>query len=159
MLLGVRVCWVFFFFKQKTAYEMRISDWSSDVCSSDLHRARARAAPRPHRNIVILRPFDEIGDDQEIAGKAHLDDDPDFEVEPREIGLALRLGERLARKRLDIGEPHLEPGARILAQLGRLTLAIARETRPARLALWRRQDRTSTRPNSSHSCASRIPSS
>src|SRR3546814_12326396 len=28
----------FFFFKQKTAYEMRISDWSSDVCSSDLDR-------------------------------------------------------------------------------------------------------------------------
>src|SRR3546814_1410560 len=29
-----------FFFKQKTAYEMRISDWSSDVCSSDLRRCR-----------------------------------------------------------------------------------------------------------------------
>src|SRR3546814_4570142 len=29
----------FFFFKQKTAYEMRISDWSSDVCSSDLFNA------------------------------------------------------------------------------------------------------------------------
>src|SRR3546814_9462627 len=29
-------CVFFFFFKQKTAYEMRISDWSSDVCSSDL---------------------------------------------------------------------------------------------------------------------------
>src|SRR3546814_5701279 len=29
----------FFFFKQKTAYEMRISDWSSDVCSSDLAEA------------------------------------------------------------------------------------------------------------------------
>src|SRR3546814_5023251 len=29
----------FFFFKQKTAYEMRISDWSSDVCSSDLPRS------------------------------------------------------------------------------------------------------------------------
>src|SRR3546814_3573095 len=29
---------LFFFFKQKTAYEMRISDWSSDVCSSDLNR-------------------------------------------------------------------------------------------------------------------------
>src|SRR3546814_4863588 len=29
-------CVAFFFFKQKTAYEMRISDWSSDVCSSDL---------------------------------------------------------------------------------------------------------------------------
>src|SRR3546814_19880582 len=33
MFAGVLV----FFFKQKTAYEMRISDWSSDVCSSDLH--------------------------------------------------------------------------------------------------------------------------
>src|SRR3546814_6984497 len=31
----------FFFFKQKTAYEMRISDWSSDVCSSDLWRGSA----------------------------------------------------------------------------------------------------------------------
>src|SRR3546814_9064037 len=30
---------MFFFFKQKTAYEMRISDWSSDVCSSDLSRS------------------------------------------------------------------------------------------------------------------------
>src|SRR3546814_12959338 len=35
-LLLVLVC--FFFFKQKTAYEMRISDWSSDVCSSDLRK-------------------------------------------------------------------------------------------------------------------------
>src|SRR3546814_16329993 len=33
-----------FFFKQKTAYEMRISDWSSDVCSSDLSQPR-RALP------------------------------------------------------------------------------------------------------------------
>src|SRR3546814_10534283 len=31
------VMFVIFFFKQKTAYEMRISDWSSDVCSSDLY--------------------------------------------------------------------------------------------------------------------------
>src|SRR3546814_8600160 len=30
---------MFFFFKQKSAYEMRISDWSSDVCSSDLNAA------------------------------------------------------------------------------------------------------------------------
>src|SRR3546814_3847094 len=34
--------WLFFFFKQKTAYEMRISDWSSDVCSSDLCEPRYR---------------------------------------------------------------------------------------------------------------------
>src|SRR3546814_7631125 len=39
-----------FFFKQKTAYEMRISDWSSDVCSSDLRRGRARdRRPSPLR--------------------------------------------------------------------------------------------------------------
>src|SRR3546814_2920713 len=35
-MLCVYGYFVFFFFKQKTAYEMRISDWSSDVCSSDL---------------------------------------------------------------------------------------------------------------------------
>src|SRR3546814_12563747 len=34
------ICLFFFFFKQKTAYEMRISDWSSDVCSSDLFQQR-----------------------------------------------------------------------------------------------------------------------
>src|SRR3546814_5916448 len=42
----------FFFFKQKTAYEMRISDWSSDVCSSDLgrqHRRGAAGRPLPGR--------------------------------------------------------------------------------------------------------------
>src|SRR3546814_16562080 len=36
----------FFFFKQKTAYEMRISDWSSDVCSSDLNAALAEIGVR-----------------------------------------------------------------------------------------------------------------
>src|SRR3546814_2760012 len=35
MLMYRLCCFIFFFFKQKTAYEMRISDWSSDVCSSD----------------------------------------------------------------------------------------------------------------------------
>src|SRR3546814_5491645 len=35
----------FFFFKQKTAYEMRISDWSSDVCSSDLWQMLATRSP------------------------------------------------------------------------------------------------------------------
>src|SRR3546814_20090083 len=42
----VRVRWirVIFFFKQKTAYELRISDWSSDVCSSDLHHADTRSS-------------------------------------------------------------------------------------------------------------------
>src|SRR3546814_7458953 len=49
----------FFFFKQKTAYEMRISDWSSDVCSSDLGDERAgRLAAEIHRiaRLDLLQP-------------------------------------------------------------------------------------------------------
>src|SRR3546814_2897913 len=73
---------VFFFFKQKTAYEMRISDWSSDVCSSDLassvrcfsarlrrllsiahaSTAASRIGPRivmkPHSMMCLLYPLD-----------------------------------------------------------------------------------------------------
>src|SRR3546814_6724104 len=65
---GVRI-FAFFFFKQKTAYEMRISDWSSDVCSSDLaalhrveqeqehadqqdHRQEAEQQRRPERVVL-----------------------------------------------------------------------------------------------------------
>src|SRR3546814_4719659 len=45
VFLLLRINYVFFCFKQKTAYEMRISDWSSDVCSSDLEPPKkARAA-------------------------------------------------------------------------------------------------------------------
>src|SRR3546814_9201194 len=49
-----------FFFMQKTAYEMRISDWSSDVCSSDL----GNVSTMPRRGIVVsyclgwLKPFE-----------------------------------------------------------------------------------------------------
>src|SRR3546814_12870802 len=46
----------FFFFKQKTAYEMRISDWSSDVCSSDLRFGR-----RPEERIRHPRGVDDLG--------------------------------------------------------------------------------------------------
>src|SRR3546814_15932531 len=41
--------WSFFVFKQKTAYEMRISDWSSDVCSSDLLDLALQAGVSPDR--------------------------------------------------------------------------------------------------------------
>src|SRR3546814_4601115 len=45
------VCYVFvFFFKQKTAYEMRISDWSSDVCSSDLGHDEAQQQHEDERD-------------------------------------------------------------------------------------------------------------
>src|SRR3546814_2236225 len=46
-----------FFFKQKTAYEMRISDWSSDVCSSDLFDGQLASDQREER-IDLLRGED-----------------------------------------------------------------------------------------------------
>src|SRR3546814_6916881 len=47
----------FFFFKQKTAYEVRISDWSSDVCSSDLAQLAKRIAwgASPRGSIALER--------------------------------------------------------------------------------------------------------
>src|SRR3546814_5776801 len=45
-----------FFFKQKTAYEMRISDWSSDVCSSDLLRSVAVDTPDAEDSLTQRRP-------------------------------------------------------------------------------------------------------
>src|SRR3546814_9691932 len=47
----------FFFFKQKTAYEMRISDWSSDVCSSDLVDCANGSSDRMRRRISGSRIF------------------------------------------------------------------------------------------------------
>src|SRR3546814_18887324 len=73
-----------FFFKQKTAYEMRISDWSSDVCSSDLaidQRGAVQPGRRRHREApgLALAPpgIDEIiGDRGERIGVAVPDIDP-----------------------------------------------------------------------------------
>src|SRR3546814_9981350 len=53
-----------FFFKQNTAYEMRISDWSSDVCSSDLHVVIADAKARITRKIA---PWLRCGEVQRAA--------------------------------------------------------------------------------------------
>src|SRR3546814_4072985 len=60
------MCWFFFFFKQKTAYEMRISDWSSDVCSSDLSQ-------RPLEKALLFRVwamYDRDADAGELDGEA-----------------------------------------------------------------------------------------
>src|SRR3546814_8325853 len=69
-----------FFFKQKTAYEMRISDWSSDVCSSDLmvltrmkRRHRRADAVRLIERLKAARPDIAIGADL-IAGFPTEDD-------------------------------------------------------------------------------------
>src|SRR3546814_3186832 len=75
-------CVFFFFFKQKTAYEMRISDWSSDVCSSDLekemkdmanaehiesHMAYNEAAKPSFGNPEPLKSLDELMEEKESA--------------------------------------------------------------------------------------------
>src|SRR3546814_2378034 len=87
---------MFFFFKQKTAYEMRISDWSSDVCSSDLigqdtaGRAdiigvveddRGAFGMRGDRRIGILRPqLQQFGLAERLVDDAHAG--PQDEVAP-----------------------------------------------------------------------------
>src|SRR3546814_14313055 len=59
----------FFFFKQKTAYEMRISDWSSDVCSSDLEQDDITQFL--HRGEVGERAADHAGADQRDLLASH----------------------------------------------------------------------------------------
>src|SRR3546814_1006525 len=54
-VVGLIVCYLFFFFKQKTAYEMRISDWSSDVCSSDLEDQQAEGDDAQPVEIMAAR--------------------------------------------------------------------------------------------------------
>src|SRR3546814_2071382 len=55
---------IFFFFKQKTAYEMRISDWSSDVCSSDLlgvAELGEHVEPKPDASLLLQRAMQKLG--------------------------------------------------------------------------------------------------
>src|SRR3546814_1756857 len=62
--MSCSVGFCFFFFKQKTAYEMRISDWSSDVCSSDL------LAVEPPEVLVRLVPTPE--DRERVSAAARI---------------------------------------------------------------------------------------
>src|SRR3546814_6842074 len=77
VLLFVVFC--FFFFKQKTAYEMRISDWSSDVCSSDLEqlgpgrRAGHLAAGADSAAVLDLRPPDRRAQHQAGLGMMNME--------------------------------------------------------------------------------------
>src|SRR3546814_9908745 len=78
---------MFFFFKQKTAYEMRISDWSSDVCSSDLDRLPAgidREMRRDQRGQFVL----DIGFHAETGGPGGLGR---IDVEARALPEIIRL--------------------------------------------------------------------
>src|SRR3546814_20142499 len=67
---GSLVCFFVFFFKQKTAYEMRISDWSSDVCSSDLRADVVLVGVGEHQAGEALAPLHDEG------GVGHLHVDP-----------------------------------------------------------------------------------
>src|SRR3546814_4799893 len=71
MMRSIFICVLFFFFKQKTAYEMRISDWSSDVCSSDLeHRpGRGSCKKRSRKQLGSCRQGLPIGIDRLVAGR------------------------------------------------------------------------------------------
>src|SRR3546814_3926754 len=81
---SVLIVLVFFFFKQKTAYEMRISDWSSDVCSSDLHDFGARVG-RLLRVACLLGLA--IGLRQTaIAGRRRIDAGLEARSEERRVG-------------------------------------------------------------------------
>src|SRR3546814_7190196 len=82
----------FFFFKQKTAYEMRISDWSSDVCSSDLPVER-RPFARGKRADPVEHRIDHVraGAGEARLGRQRLDADDVIEHEAligNEIGRA-----------------------------------------------------------------------
>src|SRR3546814_2555958 len=92
----------FFFFKQKTAYEMRISDWSSDVCSSDLLAAVERPGeqlfiavdPRPRSMFLLALRRQEIGGDhrsdhaRDRQADEHREPDGQAELDEEQIGRA-----------------------------------------------------------------------
>src|SRR3546814_9979357 len=85
-----------FFFKEKTAYEMRISDWSSDVCSSDLLQLAAVALKL---ELVAKKAAEAVNDDQiiRVVGiRRRLDHRP----EDRAAGV----GRRRARLAVDLDE-------------------------------------------------------
>src|SRR3546814_6311531 len=84
----------FFFFKQKTAYEMRISDWSSDVCSSDLRRQRIAdhrhpgQQQRPDAEAVVPAGRPRIGAlvDRKPAPPGKMREPPPERSEERRVG-------------------------------------------------------------------------
>ena len=74
-------------------------------------RSGARTAARPDRNALRLRPFDEVGDDQEVAGEFHLLDDGELEIEPLAILLDRIAGSGSMRR-----QPRVEPFMGLAAQ-------------------------------------------
>src|SRR3546814_7568109 len=123
----------FFFFKQKTAYEMRISDWSSDVCSSDLFSTRRQevldARRGPGLEAGKIAALDTRSAKQAVADRGALT--ADWQDHARAAGLNLQAMIERAK-----GHSH------------------SSQHTPAAGT-----DRQRTRLNSSHYCASRMPPS
>src|SRR3546814_3717249 len=93
LMLTVVVCMLcvfFFFFKQKTAYEMRISDWSSDVCSSDLQQVPMddRFRGYAQRMGLDMARFDAAYNDPRTLDRIKVDvqDGQDLRSEERRVG-------------------------------------------------------------------------
>src|SRR3546814_5946138 len=86
---------LFFFFKQKTAYEMRISDWSSDVCSSDL-RAIDRRYESQRRSKVATTDY--IGFIEKIIGEERRIDSEIADVEDTSADIEGRIVAHLHRR-------------------------------------------------------------
>src|SRR3546814_19787617 len=94
----------FFFFKQKTAYEMRISDWSSDVCSSDLDQAGENEVDRAGRHRMDHRRRD--GDEQYLEQRGAHDD-----LRPHAEEIAHRRNHDEAAADAEQHRPHPDPDA------------------------------------------------
>ena len=93
-------------------------------------RTGARPPARAHGNAVRLGPLDEVRDDQEVAGEAHLGDDPDLPLQPFEI---FRLRRVIG---LALGHAGLQTFARLMGQLlGLAAVAFGGEARQDRIAL------------------------
>ena len=90
--------------------------------------ACARAAAGADWNAFRLRPLNEIGDDQEVAGIFHAGDDAQFEIEPRAV-FVFGMAGRDARAR----QPSAEARFRALAQFARLVAVADREARQDRI--------------------------
>src|SRR3546814_16046131 len=89
----------FFVFKQKTAYELRISDWSSDVCSSDLSAQRQFLSAMSHELRTPLNAL--IGFAEVMSGELHGPLKPKYVDHAGDIASAGRSEERRVGKECD----------------------------------------------------------
>src|SRR3546814_8831133 len=148
---------VFFFFKQKKAYEMRISDWSSDVCSSDLSYENLLDGKGTYfghsvGNKTVWKP--ELAAQQINAARAarvkpYLHMSGPVSIEALNVDSAVR-AQGMMRQRAGIQMFGLEQTVRLpCTTTGCRSMAL--------LMPQNNQDRNSTRLNSSHSCAPRMP--